>query len=180
MGLFHLVDQSNQRDIHWCCSLWLFAGQIVKLRSSGLQWSSIVFSEKHCTSGEVDLSCWNTSSIIAKTVSLTWEHYLKTWTKLSICMVLSFLLIATVMCQLMPRFPNQSFWDSRYFFSKNFIAQSRTSGADVGFRLSRTSNRAWSWFEERKDMGLPHANFLHWLLTLELHLVFFSTIIDLS
>ena len=111
---------------------------------------------------------------------LTWEHYLKTWTKLSICMVLSFLLIATVMCQLMPRFPNQSFWDSRYFFSKNFIAQSRTSGADVGFRLSRTSNRAWSWFEERKDMGLPHANFLHWLLTLELHLVFFSTIIDLS
>ena len=31
-----------------------------------------------CTSGEVDLSCWNTSSIIAKTVSLTWEHFLKT------------------------------------------------------------------------------------------------------
>ena len=88
---------------------------------------------------------------MATTVLLSWLHFSKTCTKVTISFSPSlFFLVATVRCQEIPRLPNQSDWLSRNFLGKNFIAQSSTRSVDSWFKLRRTSSLAWSWLDERR------------------------------
>ena len=91
-----------------------------------------------------------TSDITASTAQLSWLQLLKTWQKVSVSQFPSLpFRMATVTCQDIPRFPNQSVWLSRYFRGINFIAQSWTRRTDVSSRPSSMPNLALSWFTER-------------------------------
>ena len=50
----------------------------------------------------------------------------------------------TAMCHEIPLFPNQSCWDSRYNWGRNFMAQSFTIRTVFSFSRFKTSSRHWS------------------------------------
>ena len=85
----------------------------------------------------------------ARTAQLSWLHVWKMWAKVSIWRRSLTFLNATLMCQGIPRLPNQSVWLSRYFLGKYFIAQSCTTNTDDASNDSRISILAASWFKER-------------------------------
>ena len=97
-----------------------------------------------------------TSSITARTAQLSWLHVWKIWAKVSIWSWSLTFLKPMLMCQGIPRLPNQSVWLSRYFLGKYFMAQSWTINTDDSSSDSRTSTLAASWLIER-SMWAFHA-----------------------
>ena len=87
------------------------------------------------------------------TAQLSRLELLKTWHMVWVSyfpalLVLSFLM-ATVTCQGIPRFQNQSLSLSRYFLGINFMAQSCMNRTDVSSKSRRISRIALSWFTKR-------------------------------
>jgi len=84
-------------------------------------------------------------------VELSWLQFSKAWTKVNNSVSsFAFFLNATLICQGMPHFPNQSLWLFRNFLGRNFIAQSITTNTACASRFSRISCLAASWFIARR------------------------------
>ena len=96
------------------------------------------------------------------TAELPWLQDWTAWIKACHCSSSSFLLYTTDMCHDNPRLPNQSVWDSRYLWGRNFIAQSLTIKTVSWSRASIASKRAWSWWAD-----LSRWHFHDWMASTE-------------
>ena len=103
-----------------------------------------------------------TSLSMARTAELSWLQVSNKCTNIIISILPSFpFLIATVICHGRRLLPNQSVWLSLNFFGRYFIAQSKTSKAEVSSSSSMTSSLDSSWFVERSNCDFQE--FMHFL-----------------
>ena len=92
-----------------------------------------------------------TALSLARTAELSWLQVSNKCTNGIILILPSFpFLVATVICYGRPLLPNQSVWLSLNFFGRYFIAQSKTSKAEVSSISSIISCMDSSWFVERR------------------------------
>ena len=84
--------------------------------------------------------------IIERTMQLSWLEVCKTCTTVIICNSLfSVRWVATVMCQDIPLFANQSLWLSVNFPGRNFVPQSCTRSTELSSLALVTSSSTSSW-----------------------------------
>ena len=133
-----------------------------------------------CKWGMTSFSRRKTSLSMARTAELSWLHVSNKCTNVIISILPSFpFLVATVICHGRPLLPNQSVLLSLNFFGRYFIAQSKTTKAEVSSSSSMTSSMDSSWFVERRkcdfqefvhclDCKVTKANLLSYRLCLPL------------
>ena len=93
---------------------------------------------------------------MTRTAELSWLQVSNKCINVIISILPSFpILVATVVCYGRPLLSNQSVWLSLNFFGRYFIAQSKTSKAEVSSSSSMTPSLDSSWFVERSKCDFP-------------------------
>ena len=92
-------------------------------------WSCLKYKQ-FTSSGIAVLSCFKTSLMIARTVTLSWLQLSRMCTNVSIWGWTSEFLKAVVMCHEIPRLPNQSDWLLWYFRGRYLVAHSKTRSTE--------------------------------------------------
>ena len=97
------------------------------------------------SSGIAVLSCFKTSSMIARTVTLSWLQLSRICRNISIWGWPSEFLKTVVVCHEIPRLPNQSDWLSWYFRGRYLVSHSKTRSIECLATLTNPTVLYLSW-----------------------------------
>ena len=122
----------------------------------------------------ISLSWVRTSSIMARTVELSWVQLSKECTKVNISVSLwALFLIATLIYQGIPRFPNQSLWLSWKFSWQELHCPIHSKKNGLCIKIFKDFVPCRILVYRPKKVGLPSLNILSCLCHFVLHLVSF-------